>query len=164
MFRLKINYEVADAPEMEQETGTEKETEKASETTAAEGAGEVEAAFWQSEITDDIFARIRGKSYRDDCTVPREELRYLHALHKNLEGEILDLNTASEADLTRLPGIGEKRAADIAAWREENGGFAAEEELMEVSGIGEGTYERVAPYITVGEEEEGGAHGADTGS
>ena len=81
-----------------------------------------------------------------------------------LEGEILDLNTASEADLTRLPGIGEKRAADIAAWREENGGFAAEEELMAVSGIGEGTYERVAPYITVGEEEEGGAHGADTGS
>ena len=81
-----------------------------------------------------------------------------------LEGKVLDLNTASEADLTRLPGIGEKRAADIAAWREENGGFAAEEELMEVSGIGEGTYERVAPYITVGEEEEGGAHGADTGS
>ena len=81
-----------------------------------------------------------------------------------LEGEVLDLNTASEADLTRLPGIGEKRAADIAAWREENGGFVSEEELMEVSGIGEGTYERVSPYITVGTEKEGGSHGADTGS
>ena len=79
-----------------------------------------------------------------------------------LEGEILDLNTASEADLTRLPGIGEKRAADIAAWREENGGFSSTEELMEISGIGEGTFERVAPYITVGEE--GGDDGTDPGS
>ncbi len=81
-----------------------------------------------------------------------------------LEGEVLDLNTASEDDLTRLPGIGEKRAADIAAWREANGGFTSKEELMEVSGIGEGTYERVAPYITAGQQEEGGDHAADTGS
>ena len=79
-----------------------------------------------------------------------------------LEGEVLDLNTASEADLTRLPGIGEKRAADIAAWREANGGFSSTEELMEISGIGEGTYERVAPYVTVGED--GGDNGTDPGS
>ena len=78
-----------------------------------------------------------------------------------LEGEVLDLNTASEEDLTRLPGIGEKRAADIAAWREENGGFETKEDLMEVSGIGEGTYDRVAPYITVNGE--GEQHGADPG-
>ena len=78
-----------------------------------------------------------------------------------LEGEVLDLNTASQADLTRLPGIGEKRAADIVAWREENGGFSDKEELMEISGIGEGTYERVAPYVTAGEE--GDAHGTDPG-
>ena len=76
-----------------------------------------------------------------------------------LEGEILDLNTASEADLTRLPGIGEKRAEDIVAWREENGGFSDTEELMEISGIGEGTYERVAPYVTTG----GGDDGTDPG-
>ena len=79
-----------------------------------------------------------------------------------LEGEVLDLNTASEEDLTRLPGIGEKRAADIAAWREENGGFDSKEELLEVSGIGEGTYDRVSPYITVNGE--GESHGADPGS
>lgn len=78
-----------------------------------------------------------------------------------LEGEVLDLNTASQADLTRLPGIGEKRAADIVAWREEHGGFSDTEELMEISGIGEGTYERAAPYVTVGEE--GGEHGTDPG-
>ena len=78
-----------------------------------------------------------------------------------LEGEVLDLNTASEEDLTRLPGIGEKRAADIAAWREENGGFDSREELLEISGIGEGTEDGVAPYITVNGE--GDEHGADPG-
>ena len=49
---------------------------------------EEEAAFYLSEITDEIFARIRGKSYKDDCTVPREELRYLHVLHKDLDGNV----------------------------------------------------------------------------
>lgn len=80
-----------------------------------------------------------------------------------LEGEVLDLNTAAEEDLTRLPGIGEKRAADIAAWREEHGGFADKEELMQISGIGAGTYERIAPYVAVGSGAEGGDYGADPG-
>ena len=44
-------------------------------------------AFWMSPITDEIFARIRGKSFKDDCTLPREDLRYLHVLHVDLDGE-----------------------------------------------------------------------------
>jgi len=46
-----------------------------------------EEGFWISEITDEIFARIRGKSFKDDCTLPREDLRYLHVLHTDLDGE-----------------------------------------------------------------------------
>ena len=48
----------------------------------APGDGE----FRISPITDEIFARIRGKSFRDDCTLPREDLRYLHVLHVDLDG------------------------------------------------------------------------------
>ena len=82
-----------------------------------------------------------------------------------LPGERININTASISDLTRLPGIGESRAADIAAWREENGGFAAIEDLMQVSGIGEGIFEGVKDYITVVAPTEGGeSHGEDTGS
>ncbi len=44
-------------------------------------------AFWMSPITDEIFARICGKSFKDDCTLPREDLRYLHVLHVDLDGE-----------------------------------------------------------------------------
>ena len=43
--------------------------------------------FYITEITDDIFARIKGKSFKDDCTLPREDLRYLHVLHKDIDGK-----------------------------------------------------------------------------
>ena len=52
--------------------------------------------FYGIEFTEDskIFTRIRGKSYKDNCTVPLSDLRYLHVLHigfdnKTLEGEII---------------------------------------------------------------------------
>ncbi|MBR5361189.1 MAG: M15 family metallopeptidase [Lachnospiraceae bacterium] len=41
-----------------------------------------------TEITDDIFARICGKSFIEDCTLPREDLRYLHVLHKDINGTV----------------------------------------------------------------------------
>ena len=44
-------------------------------------------AFYITEITDDIWERIKGKSYKEDCTVPLEDLRYLHVLHKDIKGE-----------------------------------------------------------------------------
>ncbi|MBQ6434500.1 MAG: hypothetical protein IJJ09_00700, partial [Synergistaceae bacterium] len=43
--------------------------------------------FYVSEISDEIFARIKGKSFKDDCTLPVEDLRYLHVLHKDLDGK-----------------------------------------------------------------------------
>ena len=42
--------------------------------------------FYITEITDDIFARIYGKSFKEDCTLPREDLKYLHVLHKDING------------------------------------------------------------------------------
>lgn len=82
-----------------------------------------------------------------------------------LEGEVLDLNTATLSDLMRLPGIGEKKGSAILAWRQEKGGFSAVEELLEVKGIGEATLERLRPYVTVGVPavEKGGDHGTDSG-
>jgi hypothetical protein len=47
----------------------------------------VDNSFYISEITDGIFERIKGKSFKDNCTVPREDLRYLHVLHKDLDGK-----------------------------------------------------------------------------
>ena len=63
--------------------------------------------------------------------------------------ERVNINTATAAELDALPGIGEKRAADIVADREANGPFRIPEELTRVPGIGEGTLAGLIDYITV---------------
>jgi len=67
-----------------------------------------------------------------------------------LPGERIDLNTAPAKDLQRLPQIGAQRAEDIVSWRERKGPFRRVEDLKKVSGIGQGIFEQVEPYITVG--------------
>ena len=44
-----------------------------------------EEVFYISKIPDDIFEKMQGKSYKADCTVPREDLRYLHVLHMGFD-------------------------------------------------------------------------------
>lgn len=70
-----------------------------------------------------------------------------------LEGEVIDLNTADVYELQRLPGIGEKRAQAIVAYREEHGPFQSVEELTLVSGIGEGILSGLLDYAAVGDTE-----------
>ncbi|HEL9634385.1 TPA: helix-hairpin-helix domain-containing protein [Streptococcus suis] len=62
---------------------------------------------------------------------------------------LVNLNTATEADLQTISGIGAKRAADIIAYREANGGFKTVDDLNNVSGIGDKTMESIRPYVTV---------------
>ena len=45
-------------------------------------------SFKCEEISDEVYARIKGKSFKDDCTTLREDLRYLRVLHFNKEGEL----------------------------------------------------------------------------
>ena len=67
-------------------------------------------------------------------------------------GGKININTAGVDELMLLPGIGEKRAEDIIAYRRANGPFRIPEELTEVSGIGEGILAGLIDYVTVGEE------------
>jgi competence protein ComEA len=61
----------------------------------------------------------------------------------------ININTATKEELMTLPGIGESRALSIIAYRKEHGGFSSPEEIMEVSGIKEGMYEKMKEYIIV---------------
>lgn len=42
--------------------------------------------FYISEISDELFEKMQGKSYKAECPIPREDLRYVHVLHKTLDG------------------------------------------------------------------------------
>jgi competence protein ComEA len=65
--------------------------------------------------------------------------------------ELININTASQFELETLPGIGPTTAEKIIEYREENGPFSTIEDIMDVSGIGPGTFERIKDLITVGE-------------
>ena len=60
---------------------------------------------------------------------------------------LVNINTATAAELDTLPRIGPAIAARIIAFRTEHGGFKSLEELMNVSGIGEKTFERLKDHI-----------------
>ena len=64
--------------------------------------------------------------------------------------ELIDINVASAAELEELPGIGPTTAQKIIEYREQNGPFLSTEDIINVSGIGPGTYERIKDLITVG--------------
>lgn len=64
------------------------------------------------------------------------------------EEDKISLNQAQKSELMTLPSIGDKRSEDIIAYRESHGGFKTVEELKEVSGIGEKTYEKLKDEVT----------------
>ncbi len=63
---------------------------------------------------------------------------------------LVNLNTADEAALDTLPGVGPVMAQNIIAWRESNGRFSNVEQLQEISGIGPSRYAQISALVTVG--------------
>lgn len=62
---------------------------------------------------------------------------------------LVNINTADQAGLQTLPGIGPSKAAAIVQYREESGAFPDTAALKNVSGIGEKTFERLQSLITI---------------
>lgn len=71
----------------------------------------------------------------------------------------IDLNTASAAELTALPGIGPAKAQAIVEYRE-TAPFKSADELVQVKGIGQKLYEQLKDKVTVGTASAGAAGGA----
>jgi competence protein ComEA len=61
---------------------------------------------------------------------------------------LVNVNTATSAELETLPRIGPALAGRILAYRELNGAFASLDDLQNVSGIGPATVEQLAPLVT----------------
>ena len=85
----------------------------------------------------------------EEAAVPEQSEQEPSRPDSLLPGEVIDINTADAYDLRRLPGIGEKRAEDIIAFREEHGPFQNVDELTQVSGIGPVILEGLREYVSV---------------
>ena len=80
----------------------------------------------------------RAQAQREPATPP-----------KAAAAALLNLNTATEAELAKLPGIGPATATRILEYRQKNGPFKKIEELMNVRGIGEKAFLKLKPLVTV---------------
>lgn len=98
-----------------------------------------------ASLTGPVWVEVQGRIPEQTMTVvlPGESLN---------PARIVNINTAGVEELMTLPGIGEKRAADIIAEREANGPYRFPEDITRVSGIGEGTLAGLLDYITTEDE------------
>ena len=99
-----------------------------------------------------FFGQDSGRSV--DVTVERHEpslesSEFVAEVHEGGGSGLVNINTADEEELDTLPGIGPVLAGRIIKYRDENGPFSSVEDILNVYGIGEGTYEEICDLITV---------------
>lgn len=78
-----------------------------------------------------------------------QQIRIPFAGEPSVNDGVVNINTASEEELCTIPGIGETRAKQILEYRSEHGPFTSAEDLMNVPGIKEGTFNKISKYIKV---------------
>lgn len=67
----------------------------------------------------------------------------------SLKSDKININTATAEELDKLPGVGPAKAEDIISYRESNGKFKNVDELKNVKGIGESSFEKMKEKITI---------------
>ncbi len=100
------------------------------------------------EVSEISRAKIETAAVSTTKTVPP---RTTAVLERSTEPAflLLDINAATAEELTQLKGIGEHIAAEIVKYRISSGGFKNIEEIMNVSGIGEATFNDISSHIYV---------------
>ena len=99
-----------------------------------------------AKLTDEMVVYIPYEGEIDDETAVKT---FSTAAKENVAAGQVNINTASIAELTTLNGIGEKKAQAILTYREEQGLFTTLEEIKNIPGIGDKTFENLKPYITI---------------
>ena len=67
---------------------------------------------------------------------------------EQIEGKV-NINTATEAQIALLPGLGPKLATEVVTYRTNNGGFKTIEDIKKVSGVGDKKFEKIKDYVVL---------------
>lgn len=115
---------------------------------AAGGMLDTASTDWvnQAETAED-GQKIYVPSTEEAETMPEGQTQETSSA-EGTDGKVY-LNAASREELMTLTGIGEKKADAIIRYRESNGGFQSVDELMQVEGIKEGTYNKIKDSIVI---------------
>lgn len=97
---------------------------------------------------DNSTAFQKQNSVVDKTTVINETQSQQNVLSTNVEYPI-NLNSCSLEELTTIDGIGEKRAQAILDYRDYLGGYTSVSQLKDIKGIGDATFAKIEPYVTV---------------
>jgi competence protein ComEA len=97
--------------------------------------------FWAQAIALSLLLSVSGASAQTADERP--------PVSEAADRPLVDLNTATEAELLALPGVGPAKARAILAYREAHGGFTSVSQLMRVKGFGRATLKRLRPLLTV---------------
>lgn len=101
----------------------------------------------KGQILAAALAEDGSSSQPESVASHRSRHRSGRSSHKLQPGQSLDINTATESELTQLPGVGPGLARRIVEYRTSNGPFQTVDDLQNVSGIGPSKFDRMAPYI-----------------
>jgi len=110
---------------------------------------ETESGF--NEIQKQELKEIIGICLEENLNAMLEDGRLPAAIgsYAEVRSGLVNINTANEEELTKLPGIGPAKAAQIVKYREEHGGFQSVDDLTGVSGISTGTLEKLRDQVTL---------------
>jgi competence protein ComEA len=97
---------------------------------------------------DSIQALLSDAGVEPDADLSHIKI-YLPREGEKQSPQKIDINRAEAWLLEALPGIGESRAQDIVDYRNKNGPFKRIDDLLQVKGIGEATFDGIKGYITV---------------
>lgn len=93
-----------------------------------------------------IYTKEEAEQIENDL---REEAQGMETGGETSSDGRVDINRAGKEELMTLNGVGETRAQAILAYRESHGKFSSVEELMQVEGIKEKTYEKLKEQIRI---------------
>ena len=106
-----------------------------------------------AQVTDGVQIRIPEKTETaQNSSLPKQTMTTGITPEESSvpgQGALININTADEAGLCEIPGIGAGRAKDIISYRQEHGGFKKIEDIMQVGGIKEKLFNRIKDSITV---------------